>query len=163
MAVLDINDADNVVGGLQKEFVEQKVIYLKTDVTDRENVRSSIRQAKKEFGVIDVVIGNAGILNEREPEQTVAVNLVILFFEFYIICCFISNIGSTHTQLGVIHSTYAAIAEMSLTGDGKGGVIVNISSILGLDTVNSSPSYNASKFGVTGLMRSLGVGLFSHF
>lgn len=70
-----------MVGGLQKEFVEQKVIYLKTDVTDRENVKSSIRQAKKEFGVIDVVIGNAGILNEREPEKTIAVNLVKLFFE----------------------------------------------------------------------------------
>lgn len=74
--MLDIHDVDNVVGNLQQEYVQQTVVYLKTDVSDKENVRKSFREAIEAFGGIDVVIGNAGIFDESQPEKTIAVNLV---------------------------------------------------------------------------------------
>lgn len=76
MAVLDIHDAGKVIDKLQNEFSGQKVIYLKTDVADKENIRESFRQVKESFGCIDVVIGNAGIFDEGRPEKTIMVNLV---------------------------------------------------------------------------------------
>jgi short-subunit dehydrogenase len=42
---------------------------------------------------------------------------------------------------------------------GKGGVVVNISSILGLAPYASSPVYVATKHAVIGLTRSLGVSI----
>lgn len=71
-----MQDVNNVVDKLQQEFVEQQIIYLKTDVIDKENVKTSFRVAKETFGTIDVVIGNAGILNESQPEKTIMINLV---------------------------------------------------------------------------------------
>lgn len=58
-----------MAGRLQAEFAEQKVIYLATDVTDRQNVRNSMR-------VVDVVVGNAGMFLESQPEMTIMANLV---------------------------------------------------------------------------------------
>lgn len=65
--------------------------------------------------------------------------------------------------MGIIHSTYEAIDHMSTLSGGKGGVILNTSSVLGIDSMYSSPAYVASKHGVLGLMRSLGVCLLFFF
>lgn len=67
---------DNVIGSLQTEFPKQTVIYVKTDVASRENVRKSFRQVNDKFGHIDVVIGNAGIFDETQPETMIKINLV---------------------------------------------------------------------------------------
>jgi 15-hydroxyprostaglandin dehydrogenase (NAD) len=42
---------------------------------------------------------------------------------------------------------------------GKGGVVVNISSIAGLAAFAGSPVYNATKHAVIGLTRSFGVSI----
>lgn len=76
MAILDINDADNVVAGLQKEYAQNIVIFLRTDVTVKEDIQKAFRQANDAFGSIDVVIGNAGIFDETKPEKVITVNLV---------------------------------------------------------------------------------------
>lgn len=88
--MLDIQDDKNVVDSLQQEFLEQKVIYLKTDVTDKENVKNSFRQAKDAFGTIDVVVGNAGIYDEKRPDRTIMVNLVKDLFSWR--CFLIQNL-----------------------------------------------------------------------
>lgn len=44
---------------------------------------------------------------------------------------------------------------------GKGGVIVNISSVAGIDCSQfSTPTYNATKHGVVAFSRSLGVSVY---
>lgn len=76
VAVLDIQDKDEAIANLQKEFPDKQVIYVRTDVTDRANVQRSFEQAKVEFGHLDIVIGNAGIADEVNAEKTIQVNLV---------------------------------------------------------------------------------------
>lgn len=77
VAILDINDTNGATAKLQAKYPHgQTVVYLKTDVRDRENVWQSFREARNRFGRIDVVIGNAGIGNENQPELTIQVNLV---------------------------------------------------------------------------------------
>lgn len=48
---------------------------------------------------------------------------------------------------------------MSRDKDGKGGVIVNISSIAGLEPMPFWVTYSATKFGIVGFTRSLGVSI----
>lgn len=57
----------------------------------------------------------------------------------------------------MITTNYEAIEAMSKTNGGRGGIVVNLSSVLGLDYLYCAPAYVASKHGVIGLTRSFGV------
>lgn len=45
----------------------------------------------------------------------------------------------------------------------SGGVVVNVASVNGLDPDKSSPVLTASKYGVVGLTKALGVSSFEYF
>lgn len=61
-------------------------------------------------------------------------------------------------QRGVIHSNYMAMQLMSREHEGQGGIVVNISSVAGVDcTQFSTPVYNATKHAVVAFTRSMGV------
>lgn len=46
---------------------------------------------------------------------------------------------------------------MSKENGGNGGIIVNVASVLGFTVLPGTPIYNATKHGVIGFTRSLGV------
>lgn len=46
---------------------------------------------------------------------------------------------------------------MSVTGNGRGGIIANISSVAGIAYSNALPVYCATKFGVVGFSKSVAV------
>lgn len=134
IAVFDLFNTNNAVGTLNADYPRQKVEFIKTDVTDKENLKRSFHEAVAKFHFIDVVVGNAGILDEAQPERTIHVNL-----------------------LGVMNTTYAAIDAMSTTSGGRGGIVCNIASVAGVDQIFSIPAYVASKHGVIGFTRCFGV------
>ncbi|CAH2086742.1 unnamed protein product [Euphydryas editha] len=77
VAALDVNvDAGEA---LQKELNEQhganKVLFIKCDVT--QNLDSAFDEVMKQFGYIDVVINNAGIMNDAPHiyEKEIAINV----------------------------------------------------------------------------------------
>ncbi|OXU30567.1 hypothetical protein TSAR_007172, partial [Trichomalopsis sarcophagae] len=80
---------------------------------------------------IDILINNAGIAGENKPELLVDVNLKAL-----------------------IVASYNIIERIGKHKGGKGGVIVNIASIVGLAS-GISPVYCATKHGVVGFTRTL--------
>lgn len=60
--------------------------------------------------------------------------------------------------MGVIHTNYIAMKHMTKETGHNGGLIVNISSVAGIDCSQfSTPVYNASKHGVVAFTRSMGV------
>lgn len=64
--------ADDVVGAIQK--IGRKAIAVKADITDREQVTAMIEKAQQVFGVIQILVNNAGITRDRSflklsPEQ----------------------------------------------------------------------------------------------
>lgn len=59
-----------------------------------------------------------------------------------------------------MHSSYAAIDYMGTDRGGRGGIVINVSSIVGLDPIFSTPAYAASKHGILGLTRCLGVKIY---
>lgn len=48
---------------------EPKVLNLKLEVTDAQSVEDAFAKIEQEFGRLDVVINNAGILGQRSPIQ----------------------------------------------------------------------------------------------
>lgn len=54
---------------------------------------------------------------------------------------------------------------MGIDKGGRGGIVINVSSIVGLDPIFTTPAYAASKHGILGLTRCFGVtlGIFHLF
>jgi len=112
-----------------------RVRYVHLDVTSEEQWQSAVEQTEREFGKLDVLVNNAGILvfnaivdtTVEELRRVLEVNLVSAF------------VGMK-----------TAIPAMRRAG---GGSIVNISSTEGLAATVFCGAYTASKFGVRGITK----------
>lgn len=107
-----------------------KVIAVKTDVTNRAEVKELAKKTIEEFGTIDVLVNNAGImplsfiknLHEDEWEKTVDVNIK-----------------------GVLNGIGAVLPMMM---EKKKGHIINISSVAGVKVYPTSSVYCGTKWAV---------------
>ena len=120
----------------------RKILAEQVDVRDADGQQRVVAQAIEQFGRLDVVVANAGVLNwgrlwEISPEQwqeTLDTNLT-----------------------GVWNTIRAVVPPMIEAGNG--GSIITISSAAGIKAVPGCGHYCASKFGVVGLTNSLAVEL----
>lgn len=109
------------------------------DVTDSEHLAQVIQTAVEEFGGLDIVIANAGVMSmadvasieDHDWQQLIDINLT-----------------------GVMKTARAAIPALI---DNGGGSIVNISSVAGLMGVNEAAGYCTTKSALLGLTRSMAV------
>lgn len=74
---MDLDDPNNVTETLQSNYKNQNVVFIKTDVTKKEQVKSAFNEVISNFNFIDFVVANAGVLRENDYELTINVNLVI--------------------------------------------------------------------------------------
>ena len=141
-----------VAGGRAAEDVAAEVretgaraLALQTDVSRPNDVRVMVDRTVEEFGRLDIICNNAGILRYGslldisldDWNRTLAVNLTGLF-----LC------------------TQAVTAYM--IEQGSGGRIVNISSLCGHVGCPKQVSYAASKAGVEGFTKSISEDLGKH-
>ncbi len=114
---------------------------IQCDVTDPDQVAASMDQAWNEFGRLDVVVNNAGTVADGAsmPEkldnnifnEVISVNLTGVWY-----CC--------------------REAGARMLADGKGGSIINISSIMGLGGASDHPvAYQTTKGAVNNMTRNL--------
>lgn len=122
------------IQALQAMNTKTKVMYLKFDVTDKMSIKNTITQIVNIMKYIDVLVNGAGVIADRRIEMTININLI-----------------------GLINTTMEALPYMDKSQKGRGGVIVNIASVLGLEPCPPIAVYSASKFGVVGFTRSLAV------
>ena len=114
----------------------RKFISVQTDVTQPEQCDALIAQAVAEFGHVDILVNNAGIgtavpSTRETPEQFRSVLDVNLFGAYW-------------------------MAQAFAKANTNGGVIVNISSILGIKPQGlPQAAYASSKAGLIGLTRDL--------
>jgi meso-butanediol dehydrogenase/(S,S)-butanediol dehydrogenase/diacetyl reductase len=112
-------------------------ISIFVDVSKRDSVKNMIEKTVLEFGALDIIFNNAGIasivpfldLDEETWERTMRVN-----------------------ALGVLLCTQEAAKQM--IKQGKGGKIVNTSSVGGKQAYPVLAHYNASKFAVGALTQA---------
>jgi SDR family mycofactocin-dependent oxidoreductase len=120
----------------------RKVLARAVDVRDDAAVRQLVADGIEQFGRLDILIANAGVLSwgriwELTDEQW---NTVI-------------DVNLT----GTFHTVRAAVPAMIEAGNG--GSIVVVSSSAGLKATPGNGHYSASKHGLTGLTNSLAIEL----
>jgi len=126
---------------INREYEGVKALFIKTDVSNENDVKNMVERTVQEFGGIDILVNNAGILplgtiEETSVEtwdRTMNVNLKSMF-----LCC----------KYVVPH----------MIKRGK-GAIVNVSSINGLMGGRRMVAYATAKAGVIGLTKSLALDL----
>ena len=112
-------------------------LVIEADVTDKATCQAVAERVIKEWGKIDILINNAGVMllgptSEaaiEEWEQMIHLNL-----------------------LGLLYMTYAVLPSMRAQ---KAGHLVNISSVAGRTTNAGSAVYNATKWGVNAFTEAL--------
>ena len=117
----------------------ERVLTLKLDVTDGQDVAAALREALGRFGRIDVLVNNAGYgyLAAIEEGEDAAVRAL-----------FETNL------FGLVEMTKAVLPVMRKQGRGH---IVNISSIGGIASFAATGYYHATKYAVEGLSESLAI------
>lgn len=131
------------------EDADGRIVTAVADVRDRQALQSAYDAGIKEFGYVDIVLPNAGIMpviNQGFEEQA-----------------WHDGIGTLLT--GVWHTMEVCVPGMIERG--QGGSIIITSSTAGLTGIglNTSPgqaAYNAAKHGVVGLMRLYASQLAQH-
>ncbi|WP_025348892.1 glucose 1-dehydrogenase [Nocardia nova] len=118
--------------------------YAHLDVTEPEQWQAAVATAVADFGKLDVLVNNAGIVNGNSLHR----------FELDQ-WRRILDVNLTGTFLGM----QAAVKPMIAAG---GGSIINVSSIEGLRGAPWAHGYVASKWGVRGLAKSAALELAQH-
>ncbi len=125
------------------EKLGKGVIFVKTDVTDEEGVRTAISKTMEVFGAIHIVINCAGtgdaikVHSKRGPypldlfTRVVQINLIGTF--------------------NVIRLAVEQMVNNTPTEEGEKGVIINTASVAAFDGQIGQAAYSASKAGVVGM------------
>ncbi|MGD8307732.1 MAG: SDR family NAD(P)-dependent oxidoreductase, partial [Ignavibacteria bacterium] len=137
IVIADVNDStgDQVVNSINEDG--GKAIFHHVDVSNPEDVNNLIGITRKEYGKINILINNAGIISDArlvkmelsEWQRVIDINLKGVF-----LC------GQ-------------AVAKV-LIEQGEGGVILNTSSIVGVYGNFGQSNYVAAKAGVIGMTKT---------
>lgn len=137
VSIVDISEG-NSMEKLSKDFSSKQILFIKTDVTKEHDLVNAFDKTVEAFGNLDIVVNNAGIVDEINWEKSLNVLLV-----------------------ATIRSTYMALQEyLPKYKSGDEALIVNTASILGLNPTPNSPIYSLCKRGVITLSETLGTSKF---
>jgi 3-oxoacyl-[acyl-carrier protein] reductase len=136
VVVADVNEkaGEETVGQIRKNG---DGFFVKLDVSSREQSKQMVKTTLEKYGRIDVLINNAGIvqdaflskMTEEQWDKVININLK-----------------------GVFNCTQAVVEIMMKQGN---GVIINTSSIVGLNGNVGQVNYAATKAGLIGMTKTL--------
>ncbi len=124
------------------EQADGRALVVEADVRDRAAMQRAFDTAEKAFGTVTILVNNAGNvqskraveITEEDWRQVLATNLDAVFY-------------------------WAQEAARRMLAAGKGGAIINIASILGMNPDNGVASYATAKAGVIQLTKALAIEL----
>ena len=140
VAIVDIDEKTGAATAEDITAMGRKSLFVKCDVTDKEQVQKMVSKVVESFGCLDIAVNNAGIailgadeeIPQTEWDKVIAVNLTGTF-----LC------GQAQAQQ-MIRQTPTE------------GKIINIAS-MSARIANCNASYNASKAGVVHMTKTLAV------
>jgi len=141
IVIVDIEppDSDLVIAALEKiKRFGVRAKYYKMDVSNFDEVQKVANEILKEFGKVDILINNAGINRDKLFKDMTKQDWDLVI-----------NVDLT----GVFNVTKAFVNQMIERGS---GVIINVSSIVGLDGNIGQANYASAKAGVAGFTYALG-------
>jgi len=141
----DINEKDGRI--TEKELLAKgyNVMFVKTDVVKVADIENAVKAAKEKYGKLDILVNNAGIFpfssmldtSEELWDRVLDINLKGAFF-------------------------FTQKAAKAMIEGGKGGKVINISSIDAFHPTGNLVHYDASKGGMVMMTRSMAVELAKH-
>jgi len=149
IVVADMNDEKGVglVSGLNKLKSSNHAIFVKTDVSDTESVKNLIDSAVKEFGGLDIMVSNAGVLHAGgldEIEPDIFSKTTVVNYNGYFLCVkYASEVMKIQNRENPEYFSD----------------IIQINSKSGLRGSNRNFAYSGSKFGGIGLTQSFAMEL----
>lgn len=121
---------------LVQEIGEDKAAYLKSDVTNLEDMKNLVSLAKEKFGHVDVLFANAGVM----PVSSMSQNEVKQW-----------NMMIDVNIRGILYAMSAVLPEFI---NQKKGQIIATSSVAGTRPVPGNAVYAGTKYFVKGFMES---------
>ena len=141
MVICDVNEVD---GQETIQLLDAQASFYKVDVTSRTDVQAWIDAVVTKYGRIDVIVNNAGILRDGQLIKFKEGQLVGQMAETDFDMVISVNLK------GVFNCTQAVAPVMAKQGS---GVILNATSIVGLDGNFGQTNYVATKSGVIGMTK----------
>jgi NAD(P)-dependent dehydrogenase (short-subunit alcohol dehydrogenase family) len=117
-----------------------RAVFIQGDVRREEDIVTAIDRCRTEFGSLDFMVNNAGILGEGRLHETTNEQW--------------DDLVATH-MTGAFWGCKHAVNAMR--EDGRGGSIVNIGSILSFTGDGYLAAYTAMKSGVLGLTKAIAI------
>lgn len=134
VAIVDLSNSPGLKSAavLEKQFGKGKAVFFPCDITNVQQFEETFKKIVDTFKGVDIVVNNAGIFNDKMWKTTVDLNVT-----------------------GVVQGSLLAIDHMGKHKGGKGGVVVNIASIIGLSLFPMCPVYCGTKHYVVAFSRCL--------
>ncbi|MDB5396495.1 MAG: short-chain dehydrogenase [Rhodospirillales bacterium] len=145
IADLRQSDADEAADSISKAF-GGRAFGVTVDVTDEASVVALADTAVRELGRLDIWVNNAGIF-----PGAVTTDLLTADWDT------VQGVNLRGTFIGCREAARRMIAQ-----EPKGGVIINVASVRGIRGGPNLAAYTASKHGVVGLTKALGIELGQH-
>nr|XP_034840404.1 15-hydroxyprostaglandin dehydrogenase [NAD(+)]-like [Maniola hyperantus] len=141
VAMLDIAEEAGIAlqTELNKKHKESKSTFIKCDITDKERLYEAFKMVNDEIGYIDIVMNNAGILDDSSESYLMEININLV---------------------SLITSSLHAWNIMNKEKGGEGGTIINFSSVAAICDAAIFPIYSATKSGVLKFSTCLGDDLY---
>lgn len=139
IVVGDINEA-----GVQKTAEEiiadgGTATAVKVNVTEEADIQYMVDEAVSQYGTLDIIVNNAGIMDNMVPAANITDDLWERVFSINV--------------TGVMRGTRKAL---SVFLEKNSGIIINIASAAGLAGSRAGATYTASKHAVVGFTKNVG-------
>jgi 3-oxoacyl-[acyl-carrier protein] reductase len=143
-ATVAICDVDTEAGAAAMEELGAQAEFYQVDVTDRQAVQEWVDAVVGKYGRVDLLVNNAGILRDNQLVKVRDGELVKQMSEAEFDLVISVNLK------GVFNCTQAVAPAMIRQGS---GVILNASSVVGLDGNFGQTNYVATKAAVIGMTK----------
>lgn len=139
VSILDIDEpmGKQTTADMVKKFPNSNCVFYKCDVSNEAQFEDGFKKTKNHFGCINIVVNNAGIAGEDNWRKLFSVNLEAYF---------------SGILLGLKY--------MDKSKGGKGGHIVNVSSVSGIYVFPQLPAYNTSQAAIVTMTRCFGSDMY---
>ncbi|GJQ77760.1 hypothetical protein Trydic_g16025 [Trypoxylus dichotomus] len=132
---LDAAKGKDALDALSKEFGNDKIIFNKVDVTNMNDLEDAMKKTVETFGHFDILINNAGIMDDSIWEREVDINVK-----------------------GVVNGCILGLEEyLPKYNNGSEPIIVNVASVAGLIPLYFIPVYTGTKHAVVGISKALAM------
>ena len=142
VAILDYNEER---GNQVAAELGDKVIFLKTDVSSDDSVKSSIDAVIEKFGKIHIVMNCAGVGN---PMKILSKRKGLMPYDYFNKVIQVNLIGTMNV---IRHASDKMQNNEATNDDGERGVIINTASVAAFDGQVGQAAYSASKGGIVGM------------